>query len=97
MLPCPGDAKNTVETPALIIDLDVLDQNISTMASYFSQVPADLRPHTKTHKSPAIAHKQLDVGAIGVCCQKLGEAEVMLKAGVKDILITNEIVELVKI
>jgi D-serine deaminase-like pyridoxal phosphate-dependent protein len=97
MFPCPGHAKSAIETPALIIDLDALDRNISTMADYFSQVPAYLRPHSKTHKSPAIAHKQIDAGAIGVCCQKLGEAEVMLKAGVKDILITNEIVDSVKI
>lgn len=97
MLPCPGDAKSDIETPALIIDLDALDRNISTMADYFSRVPANLRPHSKTHKSPTIAHKQLDAGAIGVCCQKLGEAEVMVNAGVTDVLITNEIVDSAKI
>lgn len=87
-----GVEKSEIETPALLIDLDALERNISKMADYFSKVEANLRPHAKTHKSPIIAHKQLDAGAEGVCCQKLGEAEVMVNAGIRDILITNEVV-----
>lgn len=81
-----------LDTPALIIDLDLMESNISKMAKFFESVDADLRPHSKTHKIPIIAHKQIAAGAIGICCQKLAEAEVMAAAGVEDILITNQIV-----
>jgi D-serine deaminase-like pyridoxal phosphate-dependent protein len=86
-----------IETPALLIDLDVLDANVVKMAEYFSGKRSKLRAHAKTHKSPIIAHKQLKAGSRGVCCQKLGEAEVMVQSGVEDILITNEIVDPAKI
>lgn len=86
-----------VETPSLLIDLNAMERNISRMAEYFKGKQTKLRPHTKTHKSPTIAHKQLDAGAVGICCQKLSEAEVMANAGIKDILITNEIVSPEKI
>jgi len=81
-----------IDTPALLIDLDLMERNISKMAKFFKKVDADLRPHSKTHKIPIIAHKQIAAGAKGICCQKLGEAEVMAAAGIKDILITNQIV-----
>ncbi|UCH37703.1 MAG: DSD1 family PLP-dependent enzyme [Candidatus Bathyarchaeota archaeon] len=88
-----GANKNELETPTLLLDLDVLEQNIKDMADYFSNRPASLRPHAKTHKTPIIAHKQLQAGAIGVCCQKLEEAEVMNAYGINSILITNQIVD----
>ncbi len=92
-----GCSIDKIETPALLIDLNVLERNIGRMSEYFSKVKSSLRPHAKTHKSPIIAHKQVKAGAIGVCCQKLGEAEVMLSAGIENIMITNQIVDPSKI
>ena len=92
-----GSCRDEIETPALLIDLDALRRNISKMADYFSKVDASLRPHAKTHKTPLIAHEQIKAGAIGVCCQKLGEAEVMVASGVNDVLITNQVVSPSKI
>jgi D-serine deaminase-like pyridoxal phosphate-dependent protein len=76
-----------VDTPALLVDLDALDHNLQTMAGFFADKKAKLRPHAKTHKSPTIAHKQLALGAVGITCAKLGEAEVMVaEAGVEDVV-----------
>src|SRR3990172_12581069 len=80
------------DTPALVIDMVVMEDNIARMAGYFKGIDANLRPHIKTHKCPIIAHKQLAAGANGITCSKLGEAEVMIQAGIKDILIANELV-----
>lgn len=90
--PFIGMHKTELDTPALLIDLDILEANIQTMANYFSTVNAMLRPHMKTHKTPIIAHKQIAAGAIGVTCAKLGEAEAVIHAGVRDVLIANQIV-----
>jgi len=87
-----GIHKWEIDTPALVIDLDAMERNIRRMADYFASRPAKLRPHAKTHKCPIIAHKQLDAGARGITCAKLGEAEVMAASGIKDILIANQIV-----
>ena len=92
-----GICKQQLDTPVLLIDLDVMESNIAKMADYFRSVDAELRPHTKTHKTPIIAHKQIQAGAIGVTCAKLGEAEVMVAGGIRDILIANEIVPRQKI
>jgi D-serine deaminase-like pyridoxal phosphate-dependent protein len=92
-----GAAKLGIETPALLIDLDTMEDNIEKMARYFSGVKSSLRAHTKTHKSPTIAQKQISAGSRGICCQKLGEAEVMTNHGVRDILITSEVVDPEKI
>jgi 3-hydroxy-D-aspartate aldolase len=86
-----GAPVDSVDTPALLVDLDALDENIRRMAKAASTHGVRLRPHAKTHKSPLIALKQMAHGAVGVCCQKVGEAEVMAWGGVKDILISNEI------
>ena len=83
--------KYDLDTPALIIDLDALETNIKTMANYFKTVKPGLRPHMKTHKIPMISHMQLEAGAIGVTCQTLGEAEIFAQAGIKNILVTNQI------
>ena len=80
------------DTPALIVDIDVVDRNIKRMAEYFRGKKVHLRPHVKVHKSPYFAHKQIEAGAQGITCAKLGEAEVMANSGIKDILIANEIV-----
>ena len=87
-----GSLKEQLDTPVLLIDLDVMESNVARMAHYFQGVDAELRPHTKTHKTPILAHKQIEAGAIGITCAKLGEAEVMVAAGIRDVLIANEIV-----
>ncbi len=81
-----------VETPALIIDLDAFERNLDRMTDSLRGAAVRLRPHAKTHKCPAIARQQVARGAIGVCCQTLGEAEAMILGGVENVLITNEIV-----
>ena len=88
---------NEIDTPALLLDLDVLEANIAKMADFFKGVNAELRPHVKTHKTPIISHKQMEAGAIGMTCAKLGEAEVMVYGGIRDILIANQIVGTQKI
>ena len=81
-----------LETPAVVVDLDVMDQNITRMAGYCREHKLLLRPHTKSHKSPELAKRQLASGATGITVAKLGEAEVMLNAGITDILIAYPIV-----
>jgi len=92
-----GSRKIDLDTPALLVDLDVLERNIERMARTFREAGVGWRPHTKAIKVPALAHKLLAAGAFGVTCAKLGEAEVMAAGGVQDILIANQIVGAVKI
>ena len=87
-----GSSIAEIDTPALLLDLDIMEQNIDRMAGAFRGVTAELRPHAKTHKTPIIAHKQLAAGAIGITCAKVGEAEVMVEGGIRDILIANQVV-----
>ena len=81
-----------VDTPVLWVDLDGMEANIDYMKTQMSTFGVQWRPHTKGIKIPAIAHKLISAGAIGVTCAKLSEAEVMASAGIKDILVANEIV-----
>src|SRR5690349_16453940 len=81
-----------LETPVLVVDLDAVERNIATMQRYCDEHGFAFRPHIKTHKVPTVADMQLSAGAIGVTCQKLGEAEVMAQAGVRDILVTFPLV-----
>ncbi|MFG1998588.1 alanine racemase [Spirillospora sp. NPDC048911] len=76
-----------LDTPSLIVDLDAAEANIAEMAGVSARHGVRLRPHIKTHKMPAIARLQLDAGAAGITCAKLGEAEAMADAGCADILI----------
>jgi len=92
-----GHTRDKVDTPALLIDLEKLESNINKMAEFFQGKDAKLRPHAKTHKTPIIALNQLKSGAIGITCQKLSEAEVMARSGIRDILISNQIVGVRKI
>ena len=92
-----GATIEDIDTPALLIDLDVMERNIEMMARYFESIDSDLRPHYKTHKTPIIAHKQLEAGAQGITCAKLGEAASLVDAGIKDILIANQVVGTSKI
>ena len=81
-----------VDTPSLLVDMDRLDANISEMADVAQRAGVRLRPHIKTHKSPWLAQRQLDAGACGVTVAKLGEAEVMAAAGIRDIRIVYPII-----
>jgi D-serine deaminase-like pyridoxal phosphate-dependent protein len=81
-----------VDTPVLAVDLEALERNIKGSADFFDQAGVAWRPHTKGQKLPALAHKQLEAGAIGVTCAKLGEAEVMAASGIQSILVANQIV-----
>ena len=87
-----GKEKWALDTPALLLDLDPMERNIDRIASRCRECGVTWRPHTKGMKSPAIAHKLLDAGAIGITCAKLGEAEVMAAAGIRDILVANQVV-----
>ncbi len=93
----PGDPVAAIDTPALVIDLDAMARNLAAMAAFASERGLRLRPHAKTHKSAAIAQLQLAAGAVGVCVQKLSEAEALAARGVPDIYISNEIVDATKL
>lgn len=80
-----------LDTPALIADLDEMTRNIKEMQYQIDLLGLTLRPHTKAHKIPALAQMQIDAGAVGICTSKLGEAEVMVKGGIRDVLITTPI------
>ena len=86
-----------LDTPCLLLDLDAVERNIATMAAYFADKPAKLRPHFKTPKTPEVARRQLDAGAIGITVAKLGEAEVLADAGLGPILMANQVVGRIKI
>lgn len=88
----PGMREDEVDTPALLIDLDAFEYNLATMANYLAGTGARLRAHAKTHKSAVVAHRQIAHGAVGQCVQKVAEAEALAWGGVKDILISNEVV-----
>ena len=93
--PDPGAVGKRIEdldTPCLLLDLDRVERNLDTMARFFEGKVVRVRPHVKTHKVPNLARMQLERGAIGVCCAKVGEAEVMAAAGVSPLLVTTEIV-----
>jgi D-serine deaminase-like pyridoxal phosphate-dependent protein len=85
-----------LDTPALIVDLDVLESNIEQMASDIASRGASWRPHSKANKSPAIGHRELRAGAIGITCAKLSEAEVLVANGIFDVLISNQVVGEIK-
>jgi len=81
-----------IPTPALLLDLDRFERNIAKMAAHVKAAGKRIRPHAKTHKCPEIARRQIAAGAVGVCVAKVGEAEVMAAAGVRNLLITTEVV-----
>jgi 3-hydroxy-D-aspartate aldolase len=92
-----GDALSAVDTPALIVDLDAFEFNLRRLPESLVGKSVRVRPHAKTHKSPIIALKQIELGAVGVCCQKVSEAEALVYGGVKDVLVSNEIVGVAKL
>jgi D-serine deaminase-like pyridoxal phosphate-dependent protein len=84
-----------VETPALLVDRRALDANIAALATYVADRAPKirLRPHAKTHKSPDVARRQVAAGAVGVCCQTVGEAEAMVAGGIVDVLLSNQVAD----
>ena len=85
-------SRRSLNTPALVLDIEMLDRNIAEMASFAKAHNVKLRPHSKTHKSADIARRQMEAGALGVCCAKLGEAEALGEAGVQSLHITSPVV-----
>jgi D-serine deaminase-like pyridoxal phosphate-dependent protein len=81
-----------VATPALVVDADVLDANLERGRRDFTRSGVHYRPHAKAHKSARIARKQIEHGAVGICCAKLGEAEALAAEGISDILITTPVI-----
>jgi len=91
-----GQRIEEVDTPALILDLDAFEKNLDTLTRAVAG-RARVRAHAKTHKCPEIAKRQIAAGAVGVCCQKVSEAEALVEGGVRDVLVSNEVVGPAKI
>ena len=89
--PAVGTRIDHIDTPAAIVDLDIVERNIQRLQAYCDRHGMACRPHIKTHKLPRLAWKQLEAGAIGITTQKIGEAEVMAQEGIRDILITYNV------
>ena len=87
-----GDPIDAIDTPALILDLDAFEANLKTMADFAAAAGVRLRPHAKTHKCVDVARRQIALGAVGQCVQKVGEAEVLVEGGITDVLVSNQIV-----
>jgi D-serine deaminase-like pyridoxal phosphate-dependent protein len=85
----PGVSKWDLDTPALCLDLDAMENNVSTMQAALKRFGLVSRPHAKTHKCAAIAKYQLSTGSIGICCAKLTEAEAFYAAGIEPIMMTT--------
>ncbi|GMG85110.1 alanine racemase [Paralimibaculum aggregatum] len=92
----PG-SRAALATPALVLDLDIFEQNLERMAEIFDGRPEGIRPHAKTHKCATIARKQMERGAYGVCCAKPGEAIALAEAGVRSLLLTSPVVDPYKV
>ncbi|MEY4940732.1 MAG: hypothetical protein RIQ93_2467 [Verrucomicrobiota bacterium] len=92
-----GMALDAVDTPALLLDLDLFERNLAALPQSLEGSGVQIRPHAKAHKCPEIALRQIAHGAVGVCCQKVSEAEALALGGVRDILISNEVVGAAKL
>src|SRR3954463_10595588 len=93
----PGMRIEEVDTPALIVELEPFEANLRAMAEAARLSGMRLRPHAKTHKCAEIAKRQIALGAVGVCCQKVSEAEALVAGGVGDVLISNEVIGATKL
>jgi len=82
-----------VPTPALLLDLDAFESNLRTLADHCQRAGVGFRPHAKTHKCPEIARRQIAAGALGVCVATVTEAEIMVAAGIRGVLLTSPVVE----
>jgi D-serine deaminase-like pyridoxal phosphate-dependent protein len=100
ILPPPAQVGQSVadaDTPALLLDLDAFDANVAAMARFARDAGMRLRPHAKSHKCAEIALRQIAAGAVGVCCQKVSEAEALVAGGVPDVMVSNEVVGAAKL
>lgn len=84
-------SRAALNTPVLVLDIEALDRNIAYMAGRAAERGVALRPHAKTHKSVDIARRQIEAGAVGLCCAKIGEAEVLADGGIAGLLITSPV------
>ena len=87
-----GDLITDVDTPALLLDLAAFERNLRALPASLSGQGVAIRPHAKSHKCPEIALRQIALGAVGACCQKVSEAEALVDGGVHDVVIVNEVV-----
>ncbi|MFN4350756.1 MAG: DSD1 family PLP-dependent enzyme [Hylemonella sp.] len=92
-----GQSVATIDTPALVVDLDAMERNLQRMADYAQAHGVKLRPHAKMHKSAALSLRQMQAGAVGMCVQKTSEAEALAAAGVPNLYISNEVIALPKL
>ena len=92
-----GDRVEDIDTPALVLEMDAFERNLKTLAGSVNGRPIRVRAHAKTHKSADIAKRQIAHGAVGVCCQKVSEAEALVDGGIADVLVSNEVVGAKKI
>lgn len=88
----PGQPLSEVDTPALLLDMDAFERNLDRMDQTLAGFKVRVRPHAKSHKCPEIALRQMARGAVGVCCQKVSEAEAMVGGGVMNVMVSNEVV-----
>jgi D-serine deaminase-like pyridoxal phosphate-dependent protein len=86
-----------VDTPALLLDLDAFERNLRRLNTTLQGRTVRVRPHAKSHKCPQIALRQIALGAVGVCCQKVSEARALVQGGVRDVLVANEVVGAAKL
>jgi len=87
-----GDTLESIDTPALLLQIEPFQSNLAAMARTVAAAGKALRPHGKAHKCVEIARRQIAAGAVGICCQKVAEAEVFVEAGIGDVLVTNQVV-----
>ena len=92
-----GDPLGRIDTPALVLDLDAFEANVAPLHAHAAARGVRVRAHGKAHRCPEISRRQIAAGAVGVCCQKVGEAEGFAEAGIADILVSNEIVDPAKL
>ena len=88
----PGMKLSDVDTPALLLDLDAFEANLDHLHAPLAESRIRVRPHSKSHKCPEIALRQMARGAVGVCCQKVTEAEAMVAGGIPNVLVSNQVV-----
>lgn len=93
----PGQPLSEVDTPALLLDLDAFERNLDRMDQTLAGFKVRVRPHAKSHKCPEIALRQMAHGAVGVCCQKVSEAQAMVEGGVMNVMVSNEVVGVAKL
>jgi len=86
-----------LDTPSLVVDIEQMERNLRDMAQFARESEVKLRPHSKTHKIPELALRQMEYGAIGICTQKVSEAQVMVDGGVKNVFVSNEVIGIEKL